>query len=587
MKVEQEIKNIKKQQDSLMKQKLKYKEVIKELDELKNQYQNEPNVNKKQELRKKIDEKILEIFEKRLSEISDIKRKEEMAKQLPKQEQRDEYIKKEKDKLFKKLGFDLEKAKADLIDYTKGRKVKDFFLWNIYFAEVFAEKDGFDIVIGNPPYVRQEKIKSIKPLIERQNYTVYTSTADIYVYFYEKGYQLLRDGGILSFISSNKWMRAKYGESLRKFLKNNTVVLKIIDFSGYRVFKQTVDTNIILFRKEKPAKEHSVNFIEIKSDIKNVIEYVNQNLQPIPQEKLYYNTWTLADEKVLVIKEKIERIGKPLKEWDVKIYRGILTGFNEAFIIDSETKEKLCKEDLKSAEIIKPILRGRDIYRYGYKWAGLWVIVVKFGFWKQLDDYPAIKKHLMRYEKQLKNRGQCRYSRGGETNTNKGYTGQHHWLELDNNPKDIYLSEFEKEKIVWQRVTKQFSFCLVPKSLYILDSMAFMIGENLHYLLGILNSKLIDFYVKSYVHLYGDTGFLLSNQYVERIPIPPITPQNQPIANQIIALVDQILSAKTPNPDADTSELEKEIDLLVYKLYNLTEEEIKIVEGSEKNERKE
>ena len=132
---------------------------------------------------------------------------------------------------------------------------------------------------------------------------------------------------------------------------------------------------------------------------------------------------------------------------------------------------------------------------------------------------------------------------------------------------------------MWQRVTKQFSFCLVPADFYILDSMAFLVGENLKYVLGILNSKLIDFYVKTYVHLYSDTGFLLSNQYVERIPIPQIAKENQAIANQIITLVDQILSTKKQNPEADKSKLEKEIDKLVYKLYNLTEEEIEIIEG--------
>lgn len=151
-----------------------------------------------------------------------------------------------------------------------------------------------------------------------------------------------------------------------------------------------------------------------------------------------------------------------------------------------------------------------------------------------------------------------------------------------------YYPEFEKEKVVWQRVTKQFQFCIVPRGMYILDSMAFMTGKNLRYLTGILNSKLIDFYVKTYVHLYGDKGFLLSNQYVERIPLPPITPQNQPLADQIVSLVDQILSL-TQSPDYETSkekqekvkEFEKEIDRLVYELYGLTEEEIKLIEGGE------
>ena len=449
---------------------------------------------------------------------------------------------------------------------------------------MFGVVDGFDIVIGNPPYVRQEKIKLIKPILEKQNYKVFTSTADLYVYFYEKGHQLLRDRGMLSYISSNKWMRAKYGEKLRNFLKNNAQILKIIDFSGYRVFEQTVDTNIILLRKANSTKEHQVNFVEIKSNLQDVIGYINQSWQTIPQEKLSDSAWTLADEKVLALKEKIEKVGTPLKDWDVRIYFGIKTGFNEAFIIDTETRNRIlakCKtqaERKRTEEIIKPVLRGKDIGRYYYKWAGLWIILAKFGFYKVAHLYPAIVEHLSKYEKQLKNRGQCRYTRGGEKQVKKDYEGQHHWLELDNNPTDEYLEEFEKEKVVWQRVTKKFTFCLVQKGIYILDSMAFMVGKDLKYILGILNSKLSDFYIKTYVHMYGDTGFLLSNQYVERIPLPPITPQNQPIVQKIETLVDQILAIKNHTPDADTRQLERQIDQLVYKLYGLTEEEIKIIE---------
>jgi hypothetical protein len=335
--------------------------------------------------------------------------------------------------------------------------------------------------------------------------------------------------------------------------------------------------------------------VEIKSDVKNVIEYINQNWQTIPQEKLSDNAWTLTDEKVLALKEKIERIGKPLKDWDVKIYRGVLTGYNEAFIIDTETRNRIlanCKDEeerKRTEEIIKPVLRGEDIEKYYYKWAGLWVIYIPWHFPLHNDqlisgaslkaeeefkkDYPSLYGYLLQFKDRLSKR-------------NKDETGiRYEWYALQRWASSYY-PEFEKEKIVWQRVTKQFSFCLVPAGLYILDSMAFLVGENLKYVLGILNSRLIDFYVKTYVHLYGDTGFLLSNQYVERIPIPPITKETQPIANQIIQKVDEILSLTqsedyeiSPEKQQRVKELEKEIGELVYKLYNLTEEEIKIIEG--------
>jgi len=451
---------------------------------------------------------------------------------------------------------------------------------------MFGVEEGFDIVIGNPPYVRQERIKELKPILKEQGYKTFVSTADIYVYFYEKGYNLLKTDGILCFISSNKWMRAKYGEPLRKFLKENTQVLKLIDFSGYRVFAQTVDTCIVLFKK-KPEEENTITFAVINSDVKNPITYAQENWKTLSQSSLSDSVWTLADEKILKLKEKIEKIGKPLKEWNVRINRGVLTGYNKAFIIDNETKERLCREDPKSIEILKPILRGRDIGRYYYRWAGLWLIYIPWHFplhnrkvkgaSKEAEQmfkkqYPAIYNHLFQYKKQLENR-------------NKAETGiRYEWYALQRFASDYY-EDFEKEKIVWQRVTRQFSFVIVPKGWYILDSMAFLVGDSLKYILGLLNSTLIDYYIKTYVHLYSDKGFLLSNQYVEKIPLPPITSQNQSIAQKIEMLVDKILSLtqsedypENKEKQLQVKEYEKEIDHLVYKLYNLTPEEIELIE---------
>jgi hypothetical protein len=269
----------------------------------------------------------------------------------------------------------------------------------------------------------------------------------------------------------------------------------------------------------------------------------------------------------------------------VNIYYGIKTGLNEAFIIDTEKRNEIlanCKDEIerkRTEEIIKPILRGRDIKRYYYEWAGLWVILAKYGFYKEAHLYPSIVKHLKQFEYQLKERGQCKYTRQGTKNINKDYTGQHHWLELDNNPQDNYLAEFEKEKVVWQRITQEPTFCLAKPNVFVLDSMAFFTGKNLKFIMAVLNSKIIYEYVNMIVHQYGFTGFRLSNQYVEVMPIPSITPSNEPIVKQIELLVDKILEAKKQNPQADTHHWEEEIDELVYRLYDLTEEEIEIIEG--------
>jgi len=304
--------------------------------------------------------------------------------------------------------------------------------------------------------------------------------------------------------------------------------------------------------------------------------------------KLTKDAWFIGSDAEQKLKEKIERIGKPLKDWDVKIYRGVITGLNEAFIIDDTKRQEIldnCKDDderRRTEAIIKPILRGRDIKRYYYEWAGLWVIIAKFGFYKESNLYPSIIQHLTRYEEQLKNRGQCKYNRQNKVNiNNKDYPGQHHWLELDNNPKENYLKEFKKEKVVWQELAQGAQFAFDSKGEFFVSNTAYILtGKNLKYILGYLNSKLNKFtFEKWYCTKLGGKGVRWLNQHVIGIPIPPIAPSNQSIVSQIESLVDKILAAKKENHTADTSEWEKEIDQLVYKLYELTEEEIKIIEN--------
>jgi len=568
--------------------KMFYETFYEELEKLTNEYFYSYDHEKKQTLRKKIETLINEKVEDKKQEIKYFMANLSINKDKP--------LKNKSKDLKEKYSYEImlwESYKNIFKD-----KPVEFFNVKYFFP---SAKDGFDIVIANPPYIRQERIKEQKPYLEMQGYKVFSGTVDLYVYFYERGYELLKDGGILTFISSNKWMRANYGEKLRKFLKENTLIKELIDFGGYRVFTATVDTNIIVLEKNKFDGNNEFFYLNIGDDFDGVhlAQYFNEKANVMSQKDLDDSAWTLAEDKVLALKEKIEKIGKPLKDWDVKIYRGILTGFNEAFIIDTDKRNEIlanCKtedEQKRTEEIIKPILRGRDIGRYYYKWAGLWIIYIPWHFplHKNTEiqgasekaekefrkNYPSVYSYLLQFKDKLSDR-------------NKDETGvRYEWYALQRWASDYY-PEFEKEKIVWQRVTKKFSFILVPSSFYVLDSMAFMVGKNLPYLLGVLNSKAIDIYIKTYVHLYGDTGFLLANQYVERIPIPPITPQNQPLISQIESLVDQILKI-TRQPDYDPNSsteaaqkvkyLESQIDQLVYQLYGLTDEEIKIIEGGE------
>lgn len=455
---------------------------------------------------------------------------------------------------------------------------KDFvFDWEKEFPEVF-KNGGFDIVIGNPPYVRQETIKEIKPYLE-QNYRVYTGVADLYCYFYELGYNLLKDNGYLGFITSNKWFRAKYGEKLREFLLSNTEFYNIVDYNGTKVFEgATVDSNILIFKKNRV--KNSIFSLQIADTIP--IEY--------EQEKLSKESFIFINQNEDSIKEKIERIGKPLKEWDININRGITTGLNDAFIIDKETRDKLLEEDYKNSEIIKPLLRGKDIEKYNINYADFYLINSHNGKAGKgaidIENYPQIKKWLERFEPKLSKRA------------DKGKTP----FNLRN---CAYLKEFEKEKIVWQRVTKENTFALAEKDTFILDSMAFLsnIEKEKKYLLGILNSKLIYFYLNQYTHKYGNNGFLLSNQYVEKLPIKPYNNEIE-LENKVDLILEnnkklssykELLGRAKKNKKYDEiidleklvektqdeiKKLDYEINQMVYKIYELTVDEIKIIENS-------
>ncbi|EAK1249459.1 class I SAM-dependent DNA methyltransferase [Campylobacter lari] len=469
------------------------------------------------------------------------------------------------------------------------------FEWRFEFSEVLDEGGnfkGFDLIIGNPPYIRQEDIKELKPNLAK-NYKVYKGTSDIYTYFYELGFNVLKQNGVLSFITSNKYTRAGYGEPLREFLLKNTTLLEYIDLNGIKVFDSaTVDTSILSFEKAK-TKDNSFKYLApstelLKENDFNIESILNFN--KIAQNSLSKECFTFNDESTNALKAKIEKHGTPLKDWHgLNIYRGILTGLNEAFIITTEKRDEIltkCKDEAekeRTAKLIRKMLRGRDIKRYSYEWAGLWVIFIPWHFpnvekpktmleneQDLKEQYSSLYNHLLSHKEKLSNR-------------NKAETGiRYEWYCLQRWGANYY-QEFEKEKIGWQRVTQEPSFILENERV-LLDSMAFMVGNSkneLKYLLGFLNSSLIFYYFKNIGHLYSDKGFLLSNQYVEKFPIPKINSKNEKLANELISLVDEILVLKEQDKNANTKAQEDKINSIVYKLYNLTEEEIKIIENKE------
>ncbi|NLZ97083.1 MAG: hypothetical protein GX926_03775, partial [Candidatus Magasanikbacteria bacterium] len=238
------------------------------------------------------------------------------------------------------------------------------------------------------------------------------------------------------------------------------------------------------------------------------------------------NNWVILNEMEQRIKAKIEAVGIPLKEWNININYGIKTGLNEAFIINNEKRKELIKQDPKSAEIIRPILRGRDIKRYGYKFAGLYIILAYFGSHKIIPkEYPAIYQHLKRHKVKLKNRGQARYTSSRKPSPNINYPGQHHWLELDNNPSDKYLNQFKKEKIIYSETNNANETKITfDNKQYFTDKTAFIIvGENIKHIYKLLSSNIFTWYMNLISPKLGVNGISLTKESVEAFPCPPIS----------------------------------------------------------------
>ncbi len=390
---------------------------------------------------------------------------------------------------------------------------------------MFGITDGFDIVIGNPPYINLEKIKGdIKEYYsDTQRWAVKTGSVDLYCLFYERGMELCKSNGHLCYITSNKWLRAGYGIGTRRLFSSKYTPKILLDMGG-QIFKSaTVDTNILLAQKSHIDNAETLCWTKPKNiDPENMSDLIAQQGQRM---QFTSEPWVILSPIEQSIKAKIERYGTPLKNWDINIYRGIITGCNEAFIINSEKRAQLIAEDPKSAEIIQPILRGRDIKRYSYEFNNLYVIIAKYGSYKSLaEDYPAIYKHLKQYEDILKNRGQCRYKSNGKPDTSPGapYPGQHHWLELDNNLRQDYLDEFSKPKIVFSRISgDKPCFAYDNMKMTTNDTGYIITGAHLDYLMQKLCSDTYWFAFKKFYMGGGiDKEFKVNNLLNLPIPLP-------------------------------------------------------------------
>ncbi|WP_305872988.1 class I SAM-dependent DNA methyltransferase [Helicobacter pylori] len=499
---------------------------------------------------------------------------------------------KEEEEAFASYGR-IRALRKKLDDALSGREYHNAFEWRFEFPEVLDDEGdflGFDCIIGNPPYIRQEHIKDLKPLLQKQYHDFYNSSSDIYTYFFALAYHLLKEKGFNAFITSNKYARAKYGAKLREWLLKKTTIVSYMELNALKVFESAaVDTSIMNFIKQTPPKESEFKYYEPTPNDKNDLKSTPH--LSMKQNALSTESFIFANAALLDLRDKMESVGTPLKDWGIQIYRGILTGANEAFIIPTEKRDEILKncddaqkdergmsERERTKELIKPILRGKDIKRYSYEWAGEWVINTHNGYTStqkskippiDIEKYPAIKAHLDTHYDTI------------ATRSDQGDTPYH----LRN---CAYLEDFEKEKIVYGEIVQEPRFYLdngeCELGYFYAEATSFILtGEHLRYLLGMLHSKLITFAFKTFYAGggLGESGYRYKKAFIERLPIPQITEKNQELADKIIALVDKILQAKEKDPKANTQELEQKIDALVYQLYNLTDEEIKIIEDGQ------
>ena len=449
-----------------------------------------------------------------------------------------------------------------------------FFLWHTWFHDVFSRpsKEGFDIVIGNPPYVEAKKLKYIASTLKGL-YDVYSGTADLSIYFNELGLNLLAEDGVISFITTNKFFNTGYGQKVREQLSSQYINI-ILNFEQVEVFEDILVSSVI-FNIKKAAKEHGHQFTYEKFYKLDCTEFKREFVQRqsdfghYPQDYLGEGEWSFADLFQLLLKEKIEKGKTVLKELDgVKVYRGVTTGYNPAFIITDEQCDNLIKEDPKSSEVIKNILQGRNIRKWYYNESDENLIFTRKG--TDIELYPAVKAHLFNFFNKLKPKTETDSSEGRKP-------GNYKWFEILDNT--AYYREFEKsEKIIWGLTADKWAYTLDTEQHY-LPSNAYILTSDtipIRFILGLLNSKLLHYYFGFIGVMTAGGAYTLKAATIEAFPIAIGTREQQ---KEIAAKVESILNAKAKDKQADVSSIESEIDHLVYNLYGLSDNEIKIVEG--------
>jgi len=530
----------------------RYKEAV-------SKYKNAHSKNEKQDL----DAFIKEIKAKLHTEINRLdprwvklnrRRLELTSLQTPQLFELTKKEKKAKDKRIAELNSEIEKLEAVFKEMRSNKVYSGAFEWRIEFPEVLDDEGnfvGFDCLIGNPPYIQLQSMGEDADALARMDYSTYVRTGDIYSLFYELGMNLLCSGGFLCYITSNKWMRAAYGVATRNFFVSRTNPLLLVDFSGVKIFDSaTVDANILMLQNSQNEFKTLACSVSDISCLNNLSDFVRQN-GAVSSSFSTKDNWVILSKTELDIKKKIEEIGIPLKDWDIKIYRGILTGCNDAFIVSTEKRNEIManclteEERLRTEELIRPILRGQDIKRFGYEWNNRWLIHTHNGINNKvprvdIQDYPAIKAHLDQYWDQISSR------------TDKGDTPY-------NLRNCIYWDDFSKPKILYPDIMRlprsveklnSYPYITIDTDCFVPEATLFMMtGEKINDICQFLCSE-IGFFVFTKFYMgpvFDNTGFRYKKEYLLNLPIPII--DNLNCTDYECALCDAL----------NLSELEKEL----------------------------
>lgn len=558
-----------------------------DIESLMDEYFNANDPEKKKEIHKKIDDQVINHIRFTLlhHKQSLLAKKAPLERKLKLDEaSASTWQQKEKIRTSSKQAKELAKISVELdlfiekeikLAQLSNSNERPFFLWHLFFKEVFDD-GGFDIVIGNPPYVQLQKMGKETDVLEAVGFKTFTRTGDLYCLFYEHGINILKNKGILSYITSNTWMRTKFGESIREYFVTDSNPISLLNFEDTQIFPSaTVEVNILLTKKEK--WNNKLNAVAIKSDFKistPIQLYLDNN--KIELDDLSKDSWVILSLKDFEIKRKVAQNGIQLKDWDIEFYRGFLTGYNDAFFIDEEKRQEIIEKEPKASEYIKPFLRGRNIKKYNYLFDNIYVIFIPWHF--PLHKDSTISGASSEAEKEFEKQFPFLYShfiqhKEGLSNRNKSETGiRYEWYALQR-AAATYVDQFDKEKLVWLSISDKPAFALDTNSTYVTAPAYIMTSNCNKYLMVVLNSKVMEWYLDKVSSSTGVGTNQWSKIFVEQLPIPKLSVKAMipfyTIADYLVYLNDPKNKKLLINEsNSELSKLfEKIANMMVFELY--------------------